>query len=182
MIEVVAVTMRWIVLKFGGTSVSRRHRWENIGRLMRERQQQGVGVVTVVSALSGVTDALKALIALHGDPAAMAAAGEALIERHLAFARDLDVAPAVLNHRVAELRRLVGDVRAAAGGHAWQAEVQAQGELWSSTLGAHFLAGLGVPVQWLDARDYLTSREQALATEWSRYQSAICEPRPSVAE
>jgi diaminopimelate decarboxylase/aspartate kinase len=181
MIEVVAVAMRWIVLKFGGTSVSRRHRWENIGRLMRERQQQGVGVVTVVSALSGVTDALKALISLHGDPAAMAAAGEALIERHLAFARDLDVAPEVLSHRVAELRRLVGDVRAAAGGHAWQAEVQAQGELWSSTLGAHFLAGLGMAVQWLDARDYLTSREQALATEWSRYQSAICEPRPSAA-
>ena len=179
--EVAAVTMRWIVLKFGGTSVSRRHRWENIGRLMRERQQLGVGVVTVVSALSGVTDALKALIALHGDPAAMAAAGEALIERHLAFARDLDVAPEVLNHRVAELRRLVGDVRAAAGGHAWQAEVQAQGELWSSTLGAHFLAGLGMAVKWLDARDYLTSREQALATEWSRYQSAICEPRPSPA-
>ena len=48
--------MRWIVLKFGGTSVSRRHRWENIGRLMRARQQQGFKVVTVVSALSGVTD------------------------------------------------------------------------------------------------------------------------------
>ena len=23
----------WIVLKFGGTSVSRRHRWDNIGRI-----------------------------------------------------------------------------------------------------------------------------------------------------
>ncbi|GMU43792.1 MAG: bifunctional aspartate kinase/diaminopimelate decarboxylase [Xanthomonadales bacterium PRO6] len=173
--------MRWIVLKFGGTSVSRRHRWENIGALMRARRQEGARVLTVVSALSGVTDALKALIALHGDPAAMTAAAEALIERHLEFARELDVAPEVLNERVAELRRLVGDVRAAAGGHAWQAELQAQGELWSSTLGAHFLASLGLPVQWLDARDFLTSREQPLQTEWARYQSAICEPRPSAA-
>jgi diaminopimelate decarboxylase/aspartate kinase len=173
--------MRWIVLKFGGTSVSRRHRWENIGRLMRSRQQQGFKVVTVVSALSGVTDALKAMAALHGDPAAMAAAGEALIERHLAFARELDLAPELLNPRVDALRRLIADVRAAAGGYAWQAEVQAQGELWSSTLGAHFLASIGVPVQWLDARDYLTSREQPLQTEWSRYLSAMCDPRPSTA-
>lgn len=176
-----AAAMRWIVLKFGGTSVSRRHRWENIGRLMRVRQQEGAKVLTVVSALSGVTDALKGLIALHSDPAAMAAAAEALIERHLGFARELDVAPEVLNGRIGELRRLVGDVRAAAGGHAWQAELLAQGELWSSTLGAHFLNSLGLPVQWLDARDWLTSREQPLQTEWARYQSAICEPRPSEA-
>ena len=27
----------WIVLKFGGTSVSQRHRWDTIGHLMRER-------------------------------------------------------------------------------------------------------------------------------------------------
>ncbi|HWS28382.1 MAG TPA: aspartate kinase, partial [Xanthomonadales bacterium] len=177
--EDTATTMRWIVLKFGGTSVSRRHRWENIGRLMRARQQQGFKVVTVVSALSGVTDALKAMAALHGDPAAMAAAAEALIERHLAFARDLDLAPELLNPRIDALRRLVADVRAAAGGFAWQAELLAQGELWSSTLGAHFLASLGMAVQWLDARDYLTSREQALQTEWSRYLSAMCDPRPS---
>ncbi len=123
----------WIVLKFGGTSVSRRHRWENIGRLMRARQQQGFKVVTVVSALSGVTDALKAMAALHGDPAAMAAAGEALIERHLSFARDLDLAMELLNPRIDALRRLAADVRAAAGGFAWQAELLAQGELWSST-------------------------------------------------
>jgi len=28
---------RWIVLKFGGTSVSRRERWDTIGRIARER-------------------------------------------------------------------------------------------------------------------------------------------------
>jgi bifunctional diaminopimelate decarboxylase / aspartate kinase len=171
----------WIVLKFGGTSVSRRHRWENIGRLMRSRQQPGTRVLTVVSALSGVTDALKSLATLHADAAALAAAAEALIERHRAFAIELGLATEFLNPRVEALRRLVGDVRAAAGGYAWQAELLAQGELWSSTIGAQFLGSLGMAVTWLDARDYLTSREQAISTEWSRYLSAMCDPRPSQA-
>lgn len=148
---------------------------------MRERQQQEMRVVTVVSALSGVTDALKAMAAQHADAAAMAAAAEALIERHRSFVLELDLAAEFLNPRIAELRRLVGDVRAASGAYAWQAELLAQGELWSSTIGTRFLGSLGMPVQWLDARDYLTSREQAIQTEWSRYLSAICDPRPSAA-
>ncbi|MFO1495597.1 MAG: bifunctional aspartate kinase/diaminopimelate decarboxylase [Lysobacterales bacterium] len=170
---------RWIVLKFGGTSVSKRHRWENIGRLMRSRMEEGAGVVTVVSALSGVTDALKAIAAQHADPAAMAQACEALIERHRQFALELGLAPEVLNTRADTLRRLIADHRAPQGGFAWQADVLSQGELLSSTLGAHFLASLGMPVQWLDARDYLTTREQPIQTEWSRYLSALCDPRPS---
>jgi len=171
----------WIVLKFGGTSVSRRHRWENIGRLMRARMQPGTRVLTVVSALSGVTDALKALAALHGDPAAAGAAAEALIERHRVFAIELGLSLEVLNPRIEILRGLVADGRAATGGYAWQAQLLAQGELWSSTLGAHFLASQGLPVVWLDARDYLSCREQALQTDWSRHMSAACDPRPNAA-
>ena len=30
----------WIVLKFGGTSVSRRHRWDTIGQLMKRRADE----------------------------------------------------------------------------------------------------------------------------------------------
>ena len=46
----------WIVLKFGGTSVSRRDRWDTIGALMKRRaREEGTNVLVVVSALSGVT-------------------------------------------------------------------------------------------------------------------------------
>ncbi len=42
----------WVVLKFGGTSVSQKHRWDTIGRLIRERaEQEQVRVLVVVSAL-----------------------------------------------------------------------------------------------------------------------------------
>ena len=53
---------RWIVLKFGGTSVSERTRWDTVGRLARERHERGgARVLVVVSALSGVTNALQAI-------------------------------------------------------------------------------------------------------------------------
>ncbi|MEG3049958.1 MAG: hypothetical protein RR792_07215, partial [Thermomonas sp.] len=52
----------WLVLKFGGTSVSKRERWDTIGRLARERAEtEGARVLVVVSALSGVTNELTAI-------------------------------------------------------------------------------------------------------------------------
>ena len=39
----------WVVLKFGGTSVSQRHRWDTIGRLARQRTEgAGARVLVVV--------------------------------------------------------------------------------------------------------------------------------------
>ena len=65
----------WIVLKFGGTSVSRRPRWDNIGRLMAARaREEQCRVLVVVSALSGVTNDLQALADRGHDDAAAAAA------------------------------------------------------------------------------------------------------------
>src|SRR5262245_2036780 len=52
----------WVVLKFGGTSVSRRNRWDTIGRLAGKRlKEDGRRVLVVVSALSGVTNELQAI-------------------------------------------------------------------------------------------------------------------------
>ena len=52
----------WLVLKFGGTSVSKRERWDTIGRLAAERADaESARVLVVVSALSGVTNELLAI-------------------------------------------------------------------------------------------------------------------------
>ena len=45
----------WIVLKFGGTSVSKRHRWDTVGKIAAQRAEHA-RVLVVVSALSGVTN------------------------------------------------------------------------------------------------------------------------------
>ena len=55
-------SQRWVVLKFGGTSVSRRNRWDTIGRIAAKRMVgDEARVLVVVSALSGVTNELQAI-------------------------------------------------------------------------------------------------------------------------
>ncbi|MFT4198020.1 MAG: bifunctional aspartate kinase/diaminopimelate decarboxylase [Pseudoxanthomonas sp.] len=166
---------RWIVLKFGGTSVSRRHRWDTIGTLAKKRADETDGrVLVVVSALSGVTNELSALADGAGDGAARVAALE---RRHREFAAELELdAEAVLGERLALLRGLLADPRAAARTLDWQAEVLAQGELLSSTLGAAYLCARGLDFGWTDARDWLTAMLPAPNQgEWSRRLSVMCQ-------
>lgn len=167
----------WVVLKFGGTSVSRRHRWDTIGRLAKKRMEEGdaraatTRVLVVVSALSGVTNELTAI----ADGRDIAARIEALVERHRAFCAELDLDPdAVLGERLAILRALGSDVRAAARALDWQADVLAQGELLSSTLGAAYLRAQGLDFGWCDARDWLSAVSLPNASAWAQRLSVNC--------
>src|SRR5882757_3041969 len=80
----------WIVLKFGGTSVSTLANWRNIAAVVRARHAAGARVLLVHSALSGVTDSLEKLIAaaLVGTQAPLLTALE---ERHRALADELAI-------------------------------------------------------------------------------------------
>ena len=161
----------WVVLKFGGTSVSQRHRWDTIGRTACKRADEcGGRVLVVVSALSGVTNELTAIAAGSHDSDARVGA---LAARHLGFARELDLdAEAVLGERLAALQALSVDARAAQRSLDWQAEVLAQGELLSSTLGAAYLRSQGLDLGWVDARDWLDAIELPNQTDWARRLSA----------
>ncbi|WP_132999168.1 bifunctional aspartate kinase/diaminopimelate decarboxylase [Luteimonas arsenica] len=167
-----AQTVPWVVLKFGGTSVSKRERWDTIGRLASQHAAQGRRVLVVVSALSGVTNELAAI----ADGAADAPARvEALVARHLDFAAALGLAPtAVVGARLDALRTLVAEPRAVTRPLDWQAEVLAQGELLSSTLGAAYLHAAGLDFGWCDARDWLQAVALPNQNDWARRLSVAC--------
>src|SRR5690348_18504157 len=58
----------WVVLKFGGTSVSSLTNWRNIAKVAAARHAEGARVLIVHSALTGITDRLeKLLAAARGD-------------------------------------------------------------------------------------------------------------------
>ena len=166
---------RWIVLKFGGTSVSRRHRWDTIGRLAKKRADDAdARVLVVVSALSGVTNELTAI----ADGREIDARIEALVERHRAFCAELDLDPdTLLGERLATLRALATDPRAPSRSLDWQAEVLAQGELLSSTLGAAYLRAQGLDFGWCDARDWLSAVSLPNASAWAQRLSVNCRYR-----
>ena len=165
-------TDRWIVLKFGGTSVSQRTRWDTIGRLAGERAGSDARVLVVVSALSGVTNALQAIADGNAD---ITPGIEALIRRHEGFARTLGLdAEAILHDRIAALRALQSDARAQSRSLDWQADMLAQGELLSSTLGAAYLRAQGLDFGWCDARDWLDAVALPNQNDWSTRLSVSC--------
>src|ERR1700722_7202794 len=57
------VNAPWLVLKFGGTSVSNTANWHNIAQVLRKRAAEGFRPVGVHSAPSGITDRLESLLA-----------------------------------------------------------------------------------------------------------------------
>ena len=79
----------WLVLKFGGSSVSGRWQWDTIASLLSQRLDAGYRVVLVCSALQGVTNSLQTL----ADDAHATDIDDlnSILERHRQFALDLGV-------------------------------------------------------------------------------------------
>jgi len=179
-----AATSPWIVLKFGGTSVSARARWDKITAIAQRWHAQGRRVLIVVSALSGITDQLKAITAA-ADVAQRDALRDGIVARHQAMFAELglnDHAP--IHYWFERLDALVANVRAEAAALAWQAEVLALGELMSSTLGVAYLNACGLPAMWLDAREHLLGVPLPNQNVRGRYLSASVStvPDPALAE
>ena len=80
----------WIVLKFGGTSVSSLANWRNIAKVAAARLAEGARVLIVHSAVTGITDRLEKLLAAARG--AGAGGGLARIdERHRRLAAELGI-------------------------------------------------------------------------------------------
>ena len=179
--EPLPATAPWVVMKFGGTSVATLPRWQNILELVASRRAEGAHVLVVVSALSGITDALKALCKVE-DRSKRIEATRAICQRHYELLEHMQLAlPETLGARLHDLAQLAEQGPAALGELAWQAQVQAHGELMSSALGAAFLSHSGLPTQWLDARECLTAIAPPNQNERTRLLSAMVEAKPDPA-
>ena len=170
---------RYVVLKFGGTSVARAERWETIADLARQRVRDGLRPVLVCSALSGVSDRLIDLLddALAGRHRATLGA---LHHQHQALADALGVAlpepvrdRLELLGRIAEGVHLVGEVSPRL-----RARVLASGELMSTALGVAALRHAGLDAAWVDARTLLTTIDPAGTPAVQRYLQAACSAEP----
>ncbi len=166
---------RFIVLKFGGTSVSTRERWDTIGKEAAARAAEGYRTVVVCSALSGISNALEALLqaAVSGPYEPLL---DAIREKHRAIARDMGLdADAVLRPWFEEVSRIAQGVSLLRDvGPRIKARAMAMGELMSTALGAAYLSGRGLPVTWRDARELLTSVREPALSESRRYLAASC--------
>ncbi len=164
---------RWVVLKFGGTSVSTPERWRVIAELAARRVAEGLRPLIVCSALSGVSNQLEALLVLAVEGRHEEAL-TALRQRHLELGAGLGIdAPERLADDFEELSRLaLAASLLREAGPALKARVMAFGELMSTRLGTAFLESQGLATHWLDARTALEAREESGARA---YLSATCD-------
>ncbi len=176
---------RWIVMKFGGTSVSSVENWTTIAALVKARLDAGLQPVIVHSALAGVSNALEEVLdsAVAGEVSNGLAA---IRDQHYTLASDLGLdGEALLEERLHELEQLVAGVRLVREVSVRvRVRVMAIGELMSTCLGAAFLAAQGLPAHWMDARDLLTSRSRPGRNPVTGYLSATCDfaPDPEMAD
>jgi diaminopimelate decarboxylase/aspartate kinase len=172
----------WIVLKFGGTSVSSLANWRNIAKVAAARRLEGARVLIVHSAVTGITDRLEKLLsAARGE--AQEAELEIIEERHRRLAAELGIPLGPdCERQLAELRQiaagiaLIGEVS-----DRTRARVMSSGELLATDLGARFLQAQGLTVDWADARTMLLAEERANASVRAGILNATCSFAPDAA-
>lgn len=169
----------WIVLKFGGTSVSSLTNWANIAKVAAERRARGARVLIVHSAVTGITDKLEKLLeaALRGN---QEDAVTAIEQRHRDLARELGVAVGPeLERHFAELRQIAAGVALVKEiSDRTRARVMSTGELMATELGARYLRSQGLEVDWADARTMLKAEERRGASAKASVLSATCRFAP----
>lgn len=171
----------WVVLKFGGSSVSSLDDWNNIAQIIKDNLQQGVKVAVVHSAFKNVTNQLEKLAqqAANGEHEELFAE---LKQYHVEMAQQLQLDNSLLTERLKALGEALSKV--STNGKLTsqlRAEVVAHGELLSSTLGAEFLVGQlkeSYQTQWIDARELFVSEVEANNNLNDQYLNAVCHPRP----
>src|SRR4051812_34755893 len=171
----------WVVVKFGGTSVSTLANWRNIALVVHRRLETGHRVLVVHSAITKITDMLEKLLvaAQAGKPDD---ALEAIENRHRQLTTDLGVGVSP------QLQGYFDELRQGARGIALvrelsdrtRARVMANGELMATEIGSRFLKAQGLDVSWMDARDMLTAEDRGASAKAS-VLSATCSFAPDAA-
>jgi len=175
--------MSIVVQKFGGTSVADPESIRRLIEIVRTaRSRDGRGPAVVVSAMSGVTDALLGIAeaAGAGRLTDVLPRADALRDRHVAAALALVSGPeqAPLVARITEpFDELAAIIRALAVLREVSPRtldvVAAMGEQLSSQVVAAALTGAGVPADWVDARRAIvTDAEHTRATPLGRETDA----------
>jgi diaminopimelate decarboxylase/aspartate kinase len=171
----------WVVVKFGGTSVSSLANWRNIALVVKRRLASGNRVLVVHSAVSKITDMLEKLLAAAqaGKPDE---ALKAIEDRHRQLTTELglDVSPQLQGY-FDELRQMANGIALVRElSDRTRARVMSNGELMATEIGSRFLRAQGIDVTWMDARDMLAAEDRGASAKAS-VLSATCSFAPDAA-
>ena len=175
---------RWIVHKFGGSSVADAACFRRVAEIVEASVNPREAIV--LSACRGVTDALLSLVSLAEQPDGMfAAALEALKLRHMALAQLL-VSASSVKHYAEQLERDCDDIAGmlkslrltGASSDSMREVIAGYGEIWSTRLFTPYLrerAKIRGEVLWMDARAVIIVEWGSLgpAVQWSASEANL---------
>ncbi len=175
---------KWIVHKFGGSSVADAGCFHRVAEIVEASPNPREAVV--LSACRGVTDALLGLVALAETPDAyFPSAIEAIKKRHVELARGLvskaafDVYREQLEHDCRDIAGMLQTVRLIRSStYSMRDVISGYGEIWSTRLFAPFLRERGRikgDVLWIDAREVVIVEWGSLgpAVQWAASEANI---------
>ena len=148
----------WVVMKYGGSSVSAASNWPVIASRVDACLKEGENVLLVMSALTGVTNLLEEL-AGGASPDRTREILLSIDDRHHELASELGIDwQRYRKEFTDELASLASSVKAASSPDD-KALLIAQGEFLSSALARTVLEDQGIEIQWQDARTLLFADE-----------------------
>lgn len=160
---------KWIVLKFGGTSVAGRKQWETISSIVQARRTEGFRVLLVCSAVAGVTNQLTALAYKPDSTRRL----QELLDVHQNLALELEVEE---SHWLQDAREQLGlclQNLTHDPGPMSRAALLALGEWMSTRIGCCFLRQ-HLDAAWVDAREALVTVSGEQLSPARRWLSAAC--------
>jgi len=166
---------RFVVIKFGGTSVSSRSSWDTIASIATNHVKNGYKPLIVCSALSGVSNALEKLL-LKSVEGNYDEVMESIRKKYQDLAVEMEVSfDDLLTEDFDELKQFaLGASLISEVSPRLHAKILAFGELMSTKLGAAYLNTQGINTAWIDARDHLKSIDIPGLADERQYLSATC--------
>lgn len=171
---------QWVILKFGGTSVSGKSRWEAICQILSKRIEEGLKPLLVCSAISGVSDLLGQLVKnSSGD--SFGPVLDQIRKKHQDLIEELGLESGLdlILKDLDQLERMATGISLI--GYAdsrTTARVMAMGELMLTKIGDAYLRKRGLNGSWLDARSLLKVGPQQSVSQDMKYLSSHCQFDP----
>jgi diaminopimelate decarboxylase/aspartate kinase len=147
----------WIVIKFGGTSVSTHAAWQNIAQIIKQHLTKDQRILVVCSAPSKVSNLLDQLVteAIHGNDQTIFAA---IVKIYQLLAEELGLSFALIQPLFQQLEQWVkGITLLGEASPKVRAKIMAFGELSLTHLGVAYLKTQQISVMWQDVRDLLST-------------------------
>ena len=170
-----AIESQFVVMKFGGTSISSASNWKTILGLIGKNIDLGYKPIVVVSALAGISNLLDSLtkdISVSNLDRCISD----FYDTHKKLADDLKVSISSIKSEFDYLTQLVDSIKITGDINSKiVARIMSSGEVASSLLASAYLKKNKIPINVLDAREILKSNLCIDNDPISYYFNAICD-------